>query len=41
MCNQDFAKWGEPKVVFFAQKLRDLAPMLNSLMQLKRVPDGT
>ena len=39
-CNQDFAKRSEPKVNFFAQKLPDLAPVLNKLMQLKRVIDG-
>ena len=38
----DFAKRGEPKVLFFfAQKLPDLAHVLVKLMQLKHVTDGT
>ena len=36
--NQDFAKKGKPKK-FFTQKLPNLAPVLNKLMQLKRVTD--
>ena len=38
---QDFAKRGESKVVFFAQKQSHLVPVLNKLMQLKRGTDGT
>ena len=30
---------GEQKVNFFAQKLSDLVPVLNKLMQLKRLTD--
>ena len=40
MFDQDFAERGETKVNFFTQKLPDLAPVLNKLMQLKRVTDG-
>ena len=41
-CNQNFAKRNEPNLnFFFAQKLTDLAPVLNILMQVKRVTDGT
>ena len=32
-----FAKKDEPKVNFFTQKLPDLGPVLNKLMQPKRV----
>ena len=40
--NHNFAKRSESKLnFFFAQKLPDLAPVLNILMQLKRVTDGT
>ena len=30
----------EAKVAFFSQKLSDLGPVLNKLMQLKHVTDG-
>ena len=30
----------EPKVVFFAQKLCNLGPVLNKLMELKRITEG-
>ena len=36
--NQDVAKRGKPNI-FFAQKPSDLVPVLNTLMQLKRVTD--
>ena len=39
MCNQDFAEKSEPKRNFLSKKLPDLAPMLNKLMQLKRVAE--
>ena len=41
--NQNFAKrersWTKSKI-FFAQKLSNLGPMLNKLMQLKRITKG-
>ena len=41
MCTQDFAEGVKQKfVAFFAQKLHDLASVLNKLIQLKRITDG-